>query len=263
MQISGSTVLVTGATGGIGHAIARAFAERGAKLILTGRRSEVLVPLGAELGARALSVDLSSTVELDRFITEVGDVDILIANAALPGTGTLDSFTMEEIDRALAVNLRAPIALAHGLSPAMIARRSGHLVFISSLNGKAATPQTSIYNATKFGLRGFASAIRADMRPHGVGVSTIFPGFIRDAGIFADSKTKLPPGVGTRSPEDVARATIRAIEHNRAEIDVAPLGLRLGSAFAGLAPELATNLSRRLGAEKIAGELAAANMSKR
>jgi short-subunit dehydrogenase len=101
------------------------------------------------------------------------------------------------------------------------------------------------------------------MRPHGVGVSTIFPGFIRDAGIFADSKTKLPPGVGTRSPEDVARATIRAIEHNRAEIDVAPLGLRLGSAFAGLAPELATNLSRRLGAEKIAGELAAANMSKR
>jgi short-subunit dehydrogenase len=170
---------------------------------------------------------------------------------------------MEEIDRALAVNLRAPIALAHGLSPAMIARRSGHLVFISSLNGKAATPQTSIYNATKFGLRGFASAIRADMRPHGVGVSTIFPGFIRDAGIFADSGTKLPPGVGTRSPEDVAQATIRAIEHNRAEIDVAPLSLRLGSAFAGLAPELATNVSRRLGAEKIAGELAAANMGKR
>jgi uncharacterized protein len=263
MQISDSTVLITGATGGIGHAIARAFAARGAKLILTGRRSEILVPLGAELGARALSVDLSSTVELDRFIAEVGDVDILVANAALPGTGTLDSFTMEEIDRALAVNLRAPIALAHGLSPAMIARRSGHLVFISSLNGKAATPQTSIYNATKFGLRGFASAIRADMRPHGVGVSTIFPGFIRDAGIFADSGTKLPPGVGTRSPEDVARATIRAIEHNRAEIDVAPLGLRLGSAFAGLAPELATNLSRHLGAEKIAGELAAANMSKR
>jgi uncharacterized protein len=263
MDISGSTVLVTGATGGIGHAIARAFAARGADLILTGRRSEILVPLGAELGARAMSVDLSSTVELDRFISEVGDVDILIANAALPGTGTLDSFTMEEIDRALAVNLRAPIALAHGLSPAMIARRSGHLVFISSLNGKAATPQTSIYNATKFGLRGFASAIRADMRPHGVGVSTIFPGFIRDAGIFADSGTKLPPGVGTRSPEDVARATIRAIEHNRAEIDVAPLGLRLGSAFAGLAPELATNVSRRLGAEKIAGELAAANMSKR
>jgi len=263
VQISGSTVLLTGATGGIGHAIARALSARGATLILTGRRSEVLEPLAAELGARALSIDLSLPEELDRLVAEAGEVDILVANAALPATGTLDSFTMEEIDRALDVNLRAPIALACSLSPSMIARRSGHLCFMSSLSGKAATPQSAIYNATKFGLRGFAAALRADMRPHGVEVSAVFPGFISDAGMFADSGVKLPPGVGTRSPEDVARATIRAIERNRAEIDVAPLAMRLGSAFAGLAPEASAAVSRKLGGEKIAGEMAAANNSKR
>ncbi len=263
MQISGSTILLTGATGGIGHAIARALQARGGKLILTGRRSDVLEPLAAELGARALSVDLSLPEELERLVNEAGQVDILVANAALPATGTLDSFAMEEIDRALDVNLRAPIALARELSPSMIFRRSGHLCFMSSLSGKAATPRSSIYNATKFGLRGFASALRADMRPHGVEVSAVFPGFIRDAGMFADSGTKLPPGVGTRSPEDVARATVRAIEHNRAEIDVAPVAMRLGSAFAGLAPEMSASVSRKLGAEKVASDMATGQTAKR
>src|SRR4029077_7452706 len=111
MQISGSTVLLTGATGGIGQAIARALKQRNAELILTGRRIDVLEPLAAELGARTLAVDLSEAAEVDRVVREAGEVDILLANAALPGAGRLDSFTMEEIDRALDVNLRAPIAL--------------------------------------------------------------------------------------------------------------------------------------------------------
>ena len=201
--------------------------------------------------------------ELDRLLSNVGDIDILVANAALPATGTLDSFTMEEIDRALDVNLRAPIALARALSPPMIARGKGHLSFMSSLSGKAATPQSSIYNATKFGLRGFAAALRADLRPHGVEVSSRLPWLIRDAGMFADSGAELPPGIGTRSPEDVAGAVIRAIERNRAEIDVAPLSLRMGSAFAGIAPELSAAVSRKLGAHKIASDMAAGNNPKR
>jgi short-subunit dehydrogenase len=263
MQISGSTVLLTGSTGGIGQAIARALHVRGASLILTGRRSEVLEPLASELDARALAVDLSEPAEVDRLLAQAGEVEILVANAALAATGTLESFTMEEIDRALAVNLRAPIAMAHALAPSMIARGRGHMSFMCSLNGKAATPQTSIYNATKFGLRGFASALRADLRIHGVEVSAVFPGFIRDAGMFADSGTELPRGIGTRSPQDVAEAVIGAIERNRAEVDVAPLPLRLGSAFAGLAPEMAAAISRRLGAEKIAGDLAEGHRAKR
>ncbi len=264
MQISGSRVLLTGATGGLGQAIARALHARGGELILTGRRSDVLEPLAAELtGATTLAVDLADAAELDRLVQEAGRVDILVANAGLPATGRLESFTVEQIDRALDVNLRAPIALAHALVPAMIERGSGHLAFMSSLNGKAATPQTCVYNATKFGLRGFAAALRTDLRHDGVEVSAVFPGFIRDAGFFADSGTELPPGIATRSPQDVARAVIGAIERNRGEVDVAPLSLRLGAAFAGLAPDLANSLSRRMGAERIAADLAAANADKR
>jgi short-subunit dehydrogenase len=263
VRISGSTILLTGATGGLGQAIARALHERGGKLILTGRRTEVLEPLAAELQARTLAVDLSDPAEIDRLVHEAGEVDILVANAALPATGRLETFTMHEIDRALDVNLRAPIALAHALAPAMIARSSGHLLFMSSLSGKSATPGTAIYNATKFGLRGFASALRADLRSSGVGVSAIFPGFIRDAGMFADAGVELPSGVGTASPEDVARATVQAIERNRAEIDVAPLPVRVGVAFAGIAPELSARVARKLGSEGISQQMHTGQRDKR
>jgi short-subunit dehydrogenase len=263
VQISSSTILLTGATGGLGQAIARALHERGGELILTGRRTEVLEPLAAELGAHTLAVDLADAAEIDRLVEEAGEVDILVANAALPAAGRLETFTMDEIDRALDVNLRAPIALAHALAPAMIARSNGHLLFMSSLAGKSATPGTAIYNATKFGLRGFASALRSDLRPSGVGVSAIFPGFIRDAGMFADAGVELPAGVGTSSPEDVARATVQAIERNRAEIDVAPIPVRVGAAFAGLAPELSSRVARKLGAESIAEQMHAGQRDKR
>jgi len=263
MEISGSTVLLTGATGGLGHAIARALNQRGAGLILTGRRTEVLEPLAAELGARTLAIDLSQPGEVDRLLREAGEVDILVANAALPASGRLDSFSMEEIDRALDVNLRAPIALAHALLPAMVKRGSGHLLFMSSLAGKAATPGTSMYNATKYGLRGFAAALRAELRKDGVGVSAVFPGFIRDAGMFADAGVKLPSGVGTRTPEDVAKAVVTAIERNRGEVDVAPVSMRVGAIFGGIAPEMAANFTRRVGGDKIAGDIAAAQGSKR
>jgi len=255
-------VLLTGATGGIGGAIARAFAARGAHLVLSGRRTEVLEPLAQELGSQAVRCDLSDRADLERLVAAAGDVEVLVANAAMPGTGVLTELTQDEIDRMLEVNLRAPIALAHALVPAMIARRSGHLVFISSLNGRVAVPASSIYSATKFGLRGFALGIRQDLRPHGVGVSVVMPGFVREAGLFADAGVKLPRGVGTRSPAQVAEAVIRAIEANRAEIDVAPVGLRLGATIAGVAPELAASVSRLAGAERIALDVAAGQREK-
>lgn len=263
MEISGSTVLLTGATGGLGHAIARALSSRGAQLILTGRRTDVLEPLALELGARSLAVDLSESSEVDRLLSEAGEFDILVANAALPASGLLDSFTMAEIDRALEVNLRAPIAMAHALAPVMVKRGRGHLLFMSSLSGKTGTAGSSIYNATKFGLRGFAMAMRAELHDTGVGVSAVFPGFIREAGMFAESGVKLPAGVGTRTPEDVAKAVIQAIERNRGEIDVAPVSLRLGSAFSGLAPEISASFARRMGSDKIVHQLADGQRGKR
>jgi short-subunit dehydrogenase len=247
-------VLVTGATGGLGQAIARAFAARGASLVLTGRRAEVLEPLTEELGARGVVSDLSRREEVDHLVDEAGEVDVLVANAALPGSALLTDLTQEQIDRLLEVNLRAPVALARALVPGMVERRRGHLVFMSSLAGKAAAPMSSMYSATKFGVRGFALALREDLRTRGVGVSVVAPGFIRDAGLFAEAGVRLPPWIRTRAPDDVARAVIRAVERNRAEVDVAPIGLRVGASFATVAPAVAAAVSRRFGGERIALE---------
>jgi short-subunit dehydrogenase len=263
VNLDGRSVLLTGATGGIGQAIARALAPRGARLVLTGRRAEVLEPLAAEVSGRAVVCDLAVPDEVTRLLSECSNADVLVANAALPATGVLGSFSVEEIDRALAVNLRAPIVLARALSAGMVARGHGHLVFVSSLSGKAASARGSIYSATKYGLRGFALGLREDLRDAGVGVSTVFPGFIRDAGMFHESGAKLPGYVALRTPDDVAAAVIKAIERNRSEIDVAPLGLRLGSAVAGLLPELSGRLQRRLGSLDIAEAMAEGQKDKR
>jgi short-subunit dehydrogenase len=261
--ISGK-VLVTGASGGIGQAIARAFGARGADLILTGRRRDVLEQVAGEVGARAIPCDLANREDVQRLVSEVSPIDVLIANAALPASGVLAELTQDQIDRMLEVNLRAPIALARALAPAMIERRRGHMVFISSLAGKAASPASSIYSATKFGLRGFSLGLREDLRPHGIGVSAVLPGFISDAGLFADAgEIKLPRGLRTRTPEQVAGAVLNAIERNRAEVQVAPLSLRLGATFAGIAPELAATGSRLMGSDRIAAEVAAGQRDKR
>ncbi|MCW3066066.1 MAG: short-chain dehydrogenase/reductase [Solirubrobacterales bacterium] len=262
-ELLSGTVLVTGATGGLGQAIARALARRGARLILTGRRADVLEPLAADTGGRAIVVDLADRVAVERLVAEAGDVDVLVANAGLPASGRIDEFSVEQIDRALDVNLRAPTVLTRLLVPGMVERGRGHLVFMSSLSGKSAQASSSLYSATKFGLRGFALGVRADLRGSGVGVSTIFPGFIRDAGMFAESGTKLPAGVGTRTPEHVAAAVVRAIERNRAEIDVAPAPLRLGAKISGLAPELAARVSSLLGADEVAANMTEGQRGKR
>ena len=136
-------------------------------------------------------------------------------------------------------------------------------MFVSSLSGKAATVGSSIYSATKYGLRGFALGLREDLRDTGVGVSTVFPGFISDAGMFHESGAKLPGYVAMKTPEDVAAAVIKAIERNRSEIDVAPVPLRLGTAVAGLLPELSGRLQRRLGSLDIAEAMAEGQKDKR
>jgi short-subunit dehydrogenase len=263
MNLAGAKVLLTGATGGLGQAIARALAERGATLTLTGRRADVLEPLAAELGGRALAADLADPAAPARLLAEAGEVDVLVANAGLPGSGALNSFSEEEIDRALTVNLRAPMLLAHGLTEAMVARGRGHLVFMSSLAGRAAPTGSSVYSATKFGLRGFGLALREDLAPKGVGVSVILPGFIAEAGMFAESGAKLPPYVGTKKPGDVARAVVKAIEQNRAELDVAPLPLRAGALLAALAPGPIGAVQRKLGAAGTSEQMARGQASKR
>ena len=250
MNLGGRTALVTGASGGLGQAIARALARRGADLVLTARRTELIEALADETRGRAISCDLADRAALERLIEEAGPVDALVANAALPASGRINTFSVDEIDRAIDVNLRAPMVLARLMSDAMAERGGGHIVFVSSLSGKAGTAGSSVYSATKFGLRGFAQGLREDLRPRGVGVSTVFPGFIRDAGMFHDSGAKLPGYVGTKTPDDVANAVVSAIERDRSEIDVAPITLRLGTMLSGLAPEAVAIVQRKLGASE-------------
>jgi short-subunit dehydrogenase len=263
MNLGGRTALVTGASGGLGHAIARALARRGADLVLTARRTEVIEALADETRGRAISCDLSDRAALERLIEAAGAVDVLVANAGLPASGRIESFSVEEIDRAIDVNLRAPLVLARRLCEGMAARGGGHIVFVSSLNGKAGTAGSSVYAATKFGLRGFAQGLREDLRPRGVGVSTVFPGFIRDAGMFHESGARLPGYVGTKTPEDVADAVISAIERDRSEVDVAPLTLRIGTMLSGLAPEAVAIVQRRLGASELASQFERGQRDKR
>ena len=213
LELAGATVLLTGATGGLGRAIADALNDRGAQLVLSGRRITELGSTAGPLNARTILADLAVAEDVSRLCAEAvaADVDVLVANAGLPASGLLSDLTEREIDRMLDVNMRAPIMLAHALAPGMVARGRGHLVFVSSLSGRAASAASSMYSATKFGLRGFALSLRQDLRPHGVGVSLVSPGFIREAGMYADSGVRLPPGTGTKTPSDVAAAVIAAV----------------------------------------------------
>jgi short-subunit dehydrogenase len=137
------------------------------------------------------------------------------------------------------------MVLARLLAPGMVDRGGGQLVFVASFAGKvAAAGESSIYTATKFGLRGFAHVLRAQMRRKEVGVSVVTPGPIRDAGMFARGGAKPPPLIGTSMPEEVGKAVVKAIKRDAAEIDVASVGLRVISKLSALAPAFVANRTR-------------------
>ena len=265
VQLTGTTVLLTGATGGLGQAIARSLDAACGRVLLSGRRAELLEEVRAALGegAACLPADLAQPGGAAELAGRAGAVDVLVANAGLPASGRLDGFTPEEIDRALDVNLRAPMQLTRALLPGMVERGRGHLVFVSSLSGKVASAGSSVYSATKFGLRGFAAGLREDLHLSGVGVTVVFPGFVRDAGMFAESGARLPSWVGTVTPEQVAEAVVKGVERDRDEVDVAPLSLRAGTLAGTLAPATVARVQRRLGSDRIARDIAERQRTKR
>jgi short-subunit dehydrogenase len=268
MELAGKTALLTGATGGLGRAIATALAERGARLILSARREAELAELAAGLpgnGHRTLVSELAAEGAGERLVAEaeaLGDLDVFVANAGLPGTGRLEELSAEQLTRILHVNLEAPIRATRALLPALLERRSGHFVYVSSLAGKAPSPRSSMYNASKFGLRGFALALRQDLRGSGVGASLVLPGFIREAGMFAEAAVDPPPGMGTGTPAQVGAAVVSAVERDRAEVVVAPPQQRALTAIGHAFPRLAARVQRGRG-ERIAERLAAGQRDKR
>jgi short-subunit dehydrogenase len=241
MDLDGRTVLLTGATGGLGQAIATALAARGARIVLSSRKAEELEQLAGSLpggGHATVVCDLAEDGAALTLLEKAGAIDVLVANAALPASGRLESFSQEQIGRALRVNLESPVRMTRELLPRWQQRGSGHFVFVSSMSGFSALPRSSVYAATKFGLRGFALNLREDLRGSGIGVSVILPGAIREAGMFANSGAAPPPGMGTGTPGQVGDAVVRAIERNKSEIRVAPVHQRAFARFAMMAPEI-------------------------
>ena len=268
MELEGKRVLLSGATGGLGRAIAEQLAGHGAALVLSSRKAEELDRLarslpGGEAPHAVIVADLADPGAAEELVARAGDLDGLVANAALPATGRLESLSSEEVQRALRVNFESPILMARALAPELAKKGEGHLVFIASLSGKVGSPRSALYNSTKFGLRGFAFGLREDLHPHGVGVSIVSPGFVREAGMFADASMKPPPGLGTTTPEKVAKAVVRAIRRNRNEITVAPRRQRFVAEVGYRHPELAAWMQRRGGAERHAEKLAAGQSDKR
>jgi short-subunit dehydrogenase len=268
VDLKDKRVLLSGATGGLGRAIAEELARHEAKLVLSSRKTADLEALAKSLpgGTRRHKVvvaDLAKSGAAEKLVKDAGDVDVLVANAALPASGKLDDFSSTEVQRAIRVNFESPILMTRALAPKLAEKGEGHLVFISSLSGKVGSPRASLYSSTKFGLRGFAFGLREDMRPHGVGVSIVSPGFVRGAGMWADADVKPPPMIGTTTPEKVGQAVARAIERNRNEITVAPRRQRFIAEVGYRHPEFAGRVQRRGGAERIASDLAAGQADKR
>ncbi|MCU1351781.1 MAG: Short-chain dehydrogenase/reductase [Acidimicrobiales bacterium] len=260
MDISGATVVVTGASGGIGHAIARALHREGAELVLTGRRDAELQALAGQLrGARVARCDLADRDSLARFIDQLGDVDvdIVVANAALPGAGRVEGFTTEEVDRALDVNLRAPMVMTQRMLPGMLARGRGHFVFVSSMGGKIPAPRLAVYAATKYGMRGFGASLRQDLLGTGVSASVVFPGSVLDAGMLADAGLPAAPRTKGLGADEVGAAVVRAIKKDVGEIDVAQRMVRTVAKVVGAFPSLGDKIGAQKDAVAYAEELTA------
>jgi short-subunit dehydrogenase len=246
MEIRGTTIVVTGASGGAGQAIARALHAGGARVVLTGRRVEEMEALSAQLpGSVVMPGDLSDRADLDRLLDDLGTlgaVDGLVANAALPATGRIEEYTTEQLDRALDVNLRAPMVMTMRLLPGMLERGRGHLAFVSSMGGKMGTARLSVYSTTKFALRGFGASLRQDLVGSGVSSSVVFPGSIIDGGMLTDAGLGASPGTKGVTCAAVADAVVRAITRDIGEVDVTDLTVRVASKVLAVAPNLSDRM---------------------
>ncbi len=246
--------------------MASILAASGAELILSGRKQEALDGLASELpgsGHSAIAADLGEPGAALDLAARAGVVDCLVANAALPSTGRVTELTDEQVARMLRINLEAPILLGQALLPGMLERREGKLVMIGSLAGKAGSPRSSIYNATKFGIRGFVFGLKPDLVGTGVGVTLVAPGFVREAGMFADSGQTAPAGMGTTTPGQVGEAVVKAIRTDRVEITVAPVIQRTMAHLGLVSPSLSHRVQSGSAGQRTAENLAANQTDKR
>jgi short-subunit dehydrogenase len=226
---------------------------------VSGRREDALAKVAAELsalGSKAVAVpaDLSDLTRVDPLIegveTALGPVDVLVNNAGVESIGAFTTYTREELTSMVDVNLTAPLLLTHRLTPGMLERGRGHVVFIASVAGKVGPAFNEPYAATKAGLVGLTQSLRAEYLEAPVGFSVVCPGFIAGDGMYArmvQEGHRSNRMMGETTTEKVAEAVVRAIRDDRAEIVESGAPIRPMLALAQLAPGLAERVAPRFG----------------
>jgi len=232
-KLAGRTAIVTGASSGIGRAIARELAEQGASLCLLGRQSQALrelaLPLGEGACRRVYQVDLSSDEQIEgfaaAFVRDGGQADILVHSAGVIAVGAVEKAPIDEFDRQLKVNVRAPYLLTQALLPLIKARR-GQIVFINSNAGLCAVPGSGQYSASKHALTGFAESLRAEVNGQ-VRVMSVYTGSTAtpmQAALHLAKRRVYRPELMIQS-EDVASLVVHALALPRT-VEVTALHLR-------------------------------------
>ena len=276
MNLKGANAIITGGSRGIGPYIARALAREGANIALAARDAERLETVRNEiegLGVKALSIPTDVNLADDRrklieqASSGLGEIDLLVNNAGIEPTSAFIDIDESRIVDTINTNLTACLLLMRAVLPGMVDRGKGQVVNIASMAGKIPIPYDSVYSATKFALVGASHAVRSELRGTGVGVSVICPGFIVDAGMYADAVDETgvaaPAIAGTSRPEQVANAVVRAAKHNVAEVIVTPLSGRPLAAAAAIAPSIGQIMMRLTGVQGAIKQMADRRAAKR
>ncbi len=257
MELKGKVVLLTGGSRGIGPFLAEAFANRGAIIALTARSEKGLQSVAEHLkksGAKVVifPVDLKESFQREQLVNavlrELGPVDILVNNAGVETEGVFSELPWQSIQDNIEINLIAPMALTYLILPEMLKKNSGYIVNIASIAAKCGAPCAAIYSGTKAGLSGWTRALRLELAGTGIRFSTILPGYVREVGMFAKFGVKSPWIIGSCSPNQVARAVIKAVEKDKLETIVNSRPLRFVFTLYELSPALGDWLMRISGA---------------
>lgn len=254
-QLKGKRALVTGASRGLGVYIAKRLAAEGIDLVLVARDASKLE--NTERACRALGVDVQLVAadvtradDRKRLLDEAGDLDVLVNNAGVEFTLRLVDQSEEEVRAQLETNLAAPIDLIRRALPGMISRGQGVIVNVSSMSGKAATPWNSVYAATKHGLVGLSTSLDIELHGTGVHVGVVCPGFVAEAGMWADTGQKAPAAMREVPPERVADAVVEVIR-GKVEVLVTPGPMRPLLALRAMIPAMEGPMLRVMGIAKV------------
>lgn len=253
------TVLITGASYGIGPLIARAFAGKGANIILAARTPEKLKSVAIEIASmnvRVLDIptDLTRLADCRMVVAqaeaELGPVDVLVNNASVHYIGSFDGLSFEQIQQIVHTNLMAAMFLTRLVMPGMLQRKKGHIVHNVSLAGKVGMPYLAAYSASKHGLIGFNNALQAELRGTGVHSTAMCFGFISKTGMWARFNRPVHPAFGTSTPEQVAKSVVRAVERQWVEPVINPIPVKPILGLWAVAPRIASWLFKTLRVEK-------------